>query len=219
MGWANKLVGWTNNTGAEVNGDGSLYTVDVSPTGSNYVVASKTGVIAAAAAAGATVFAMRFDPSAGTKSVWIDSIRLRWTTIVAFTVPVTQTRSLVLTRGSGAAASGGTAIPVTNRKDSNYPVSEFDSAVGGDIRIASTGALTVTGITFETINLFEVPLIHMGAAGAFYETVYEFGVRSHPIELHAGELIALRVGSSAMDAAGTWSLSVDVSWRESISEA
>ena len=219
MGWANKLIGWTDSIGAEVNTDGSLYTVDVSPSGTNYTVAAKTGTIAAAAAAGAAVYAMRFDPSAGAKSVWIDSIRLRWATIVAFTVPVTQTRSLVLTRGTGAATSGGTSIPVATKKDSNYVSSEFDLALGGDIRIASTGALTVTGITFEATNIAEIPLIQVGAAGAFYENVYEFNVRNHPIELHPGELIALRVGASAMDAAGTWSLGVEVSWRESISEA
>lgn len=219
MGWANKLIGWTNNTGAEVNTEGSLYTVDVSPTGANYVVATKTGTIAAAASAGATVFAMRYDPAAGSKSVWIDSIKLRWTTIVAFTVPITQTRSLVLTRGSGAATSGGTAIPVATKKDSSYAVSEFDSSVGGDMRISSTGALTTTGVTFDATNIAEIPLIQVGAAGAFYETIYEFNVRNHPVELHAGELMALRVGASAMDAAGTWSLGVEVSWRESISEA
>lgn len=219
MGWANKLMGWTSNTGAEVNADGSLYVVDVSPSGMNYNVSAKTGTIGAAAAAGATVFAMRYDPAAGTRKVWIDSIRLRWTTIVAFTTPITQTRSLVITRGAGAAASGGTAIPIANRKDTDYSVSEFDSSVGGDMRIATTGALTITGITFETINFAEITLAHVGTAGAYNEQLYEFSVRNHPIELHAGELLAVRVGPSAMDAAGTWSLGVEVAWRESTSEA
>lgn len=219
MGWANKLVGWTNNTGAEVNSLGSLYVVDVSPTGGNYVVAAKTGTIAAAAAAGAAVFVMRFDPAAGVKSVWVDSIKIRWTTVVAFTVPVTQTRSIVITRGVGAAASGGTALPTATKKDSNYATSEFDASLGGDMRIASTGALTVTGITFETVNLAEITLAQVGAAGAFYEGIYEFSTRNHAIELHAGELIAIRVGASAMDAAGTWSLGVEAAWRESTTEA
>lgn len=218
MGWANKLIGWTSNTGAEVNGDGSLYTVDVSPTGSNYVVATKTGVIAAAAAAGAAVYAMRLDPGS-TKKAWIDSIRLRWTTTVAFTTPITATRSIVLTRGSGAATSGGTSIATATKKDSTYAISEFDVASGGDIRVATTGALTVTGITFETVNLAEVPLVHVGAAGAFYEVVYEFSVRNHEVELNPGEVLAVRVGSSAMDAAGTWMLGVEVNWRESATEA
>lgn len=218
MGWANKLIGWTTNTGAEVNADGSLYTVDVSPTGSNYAVSAKTGTIAAAAAAGAAVFAMRLDPSS-TKKAWIESIRLRWTTIVAFTTPITATRSIVITRGSGAAASGGTSIATATKKDSTYGISEYDVASGGNIRIATTGALTVTGITWETVNLGEVTLIQAGEAGAFYEAVYEFSVRNHEIELNAGEVLGIRVGSSAMDAAGTWVLGVEVNWRESTTEA
>lgn len=218
MGWANKLIGWTTNTGAEVNADGSLYTVDVSPTGSNYAIAAKTGTIAAAAAAGAAVFAMRLDPGS-TKKAWIESMRLRWTTIVAFTTPITATRSIVITRGSGAATSGGTSIPTATKKDSTYGISEFDVASGGDIRIATTGALTVTGITWETVNLGEATLIQAGAAGAFYEVVYEFSVRNHEVELNPGEVLGIRVGPSAMDAAGTWVLGVEVNWRESTTEA
>lgn len=218
MGWANKLVGWTNSTGVEVNSEGSLYTVDVSPSGNNYVVSAKTGTIGAAAAAGAAVFAMRLDPGSP-KKVWIESIRLRWTTVVAFTTPITATRSLVVTRGSGAASSGGTSIPVATKKDSLYSASEFDVALGGDIRISSTGALTVTGITWESVNLGELTLIQAGAAGSFYEAVYEFSVRNHEIEMNPGEVLGIRVGPSAMDAAGTWVLGVEVNWRESTTEA
>lgn len=217
MGWANKLIGWTDNTGTEVNPEGALYTVSIDPSGSHYNVSAKSGTIGAAAAANACVFAMRLDPAA-TNEAWIDSIRLRWTTVTAFTTPVTATRSIVLVRGNGAAASGGTAIAAAAKKDTAYPASEFDSALGGDMRIASTGALTVTGITFETTNLGEMTLIQVGAAGAFYETVYELSVRNHPIELHAGELLAVRVGASAMDAGGTWVLGVEVNWREATSE-
>ena len=218
MGWANKLLGWTDNVGAEVNSEGALYTVNIDPSGTHYTVANKTGTIAAAAAAGAAVYAMRFDPGAGSKKAWIDSITLRWTTITAFTTAVTAGRSIVITRGTGAAASGGTAIASAAKKDSTYSASEFDSSLGGDMRIASTGALTVTGITFETVNLAEVTLTQVGAAGAFYESVYEISVRNHPIEMVAGELIAVRVGSNNMDAAGTWQLGVEVNWRESTTE-
>lgn len=218
MGWANKLLGWTDSVGAEVNSEGALYTVNIDPSGTHYAVAAKSGTIAAAAVAGAAVFAMRLDPGAGSKRAWVDSIRLRWTTITAFTTPVTATRSIVITRGTGAAASGGTAIPAATKKDTTYSASEFDSALGGDMRIASTGALTITGITFETVNFGEMTLIQAGAAGAFYETVYELSVRNHPIEMVAGELLAVRVGPSAMDAAGTWVLGVEVNWRESTTE-
>jgi hypothetical protein len=218
MGWANKLLGWTDSVGAEVNSEGALYTVGIDPSGTHYAIAAKSGTIAAAAAAGAAVFAMRLDPAAGAKRAWIDSIRLRWTTIVAFTTPITATRSIVITRGNGAAASGGTAIPAATKKDTTYGASEFDSALGGDMRVSTTGALTVTGITFETVNFGEMTLIQAGTAGSYYETVYELSVRNHPIELSAGELLAVRVGPSAMDAAGTWVLGVEVNWREATTE-
>lgn len=218
MGWANKLIGWTDSTGAEVNSEGALYTVPLDASGNHYAVTANTGTMAAGLAGNATVFAMRMDPGSA-KNAWIDSIRLRWTTIAAFTTAVTATRALSIVRGSGAATSGGTSIPVATKKDTAYGASEFDLSLGGDMRIASTGALTVTGITYETTYFANISLIHVGAIGAYYETVYEYAVRNHPIELHAGELLAVRCGPTAMDGGGTWVLSVEVNWREATTEA
>lgn len=217
MGWANKLIGWTSGVGTEVNPEGALYTVPLDASGNHYALASKTGTIAAALAVNSSVFAMRLNPGYSGKA-WVDSIRLRWTTIVAFTTPITQTRSLSIMRGAGAAASGGTNIATAAKKDTSYSGSQFDGVNGGDLRISTTGALTVTGITYETVSLAEMTLAHVGAAGNFYEVVYEFSVRNHPIELNPGELLAIR-NLTAMDAAGTWSLGVEVNWRESLSEA
>lgn len=218
MSWLFKILDAAGVNTAKVNTDGSVQVVDIPPSGNHYTVAAKTGTIAAAAAANAAVFAMRLDPGSPNLA-YIDMVKLRFTTIVAFTTPVTQTRSIALVRGSGAAASGGTAIAAVAKKDTDYGASEFDAASGGDVRIASTGALTVTGITFETVNLGELTLAHVGAAGNFYEHTYEFSLRNHPIELRPGQLLAIRVGPSAMDAAGTWALGVEVAWRESASEA
>lgn len=38
------------------------------------------------------------------------------------------------------------------------------------------------------------------------------------LELKPGELLAIRNGAAAMDAAGTWAISVEVQWRESTTE-
>lgn len=218
MSWFLKLMGSASGNVAEVNGENSLKIVDCAPSGTHYTVAAKTGVIAAAAAAGASLFAMRLNPGY-TGKAYIDSIKIRFTTITAFTTPVTQTRSIVITRGAGAAATAGTSIATATKKDTGYGLSQFDVATGGDIRIGATGALTVTGITFETSNLAEMTLAHVGAAGGYYEHVYEFSVRNHSLELNPGELVAIRVGASAMDAAGTFGLGVEVGWRESLTEA
>lgn len=217
MSWFFKILDTAGVNVAKVDVHGALLTAERPLGDGSYCVAAKTGTVGAAIAGGGAVFAMRLDPGAGSVKAYIDSIRLRFTTIVAFTTPVTQTRSIVLTRGSGAAASGGTAIATVNTKDTTYAASEFNTASGGDVRIATTGALTVTGITWEGINMAEITLAHLGAAGAFGEWVYEFSARNHPIELNPGQVLGIRVGPSAMDAAGTWSLGVEVNWHEGTS--
>lgn len=140
MSWFFKILDTAGTNVAKVDSNGALITAERPLGAGAYCVAAKTGTIAAAAAANANVFAMRLDPGAGSVKAYIDSVRLRFTTIVAFTTPITQTRSLVIKRGSGAAASGGTAIATVNPKDTTYAASEFDAASGGDVRIASTGA-------------------------------------------------------------------------------
>ena len=216
MSWNFKILDTAGTNVGKVDSNGALLTAERPLGAGAYCVAAKTGTIAAAAAANANVFAMRLDPGSSLKA-YIDSVRLRFTTIVAFTTPITQTRSLVIKRGSGAAASGGTSIATLNPKDTTYAASEFDVASGGDVRISTTGALTITGITYETVYFAEMTLAHVGTAGAFYEAMYEFSVRNHPIEINPGQVLAITVGPSAMDAAGTWTLGVEVNWHEGTS--
>lgn len=206
-----------NGNSANVNSEGALHVVDTAPSGAHYVVANKTGTIAAALAANGTVFAMRLNPGYSGKA-YIEAMKIRFTCIVAYTTPITQTRELVIARGAGAATSGGTAIAAASTKDSDYGASNFNAALGGDIRISTTGALTVTGITFDATNQGQMSLIHVGNAGAFTEQVWEWSNRAHALELKPGELLAIRNGAAAMDAAGTWAISVEVLWREGTSE-
>lgn len=186
----------------------------VTRTENNYCVSNITGTIAAALAANASVFAMRLDPGSS-KLAFIERIRCQFTTIVAYTTPITAGRRLALYRGSGAAASGGTAITTGVRKDTaNGVASEFDVANGGDIRIATTGALTVTGITYETDPIRMASLVHVGNAGNYLDWIWEFhAAECAPIILQPGQLIAIR-SPVAMDAAGTWQLAVNVDWYE-----
>lgn len=198
----------------EVESDKKSMRVSVVPRGTGFAVSSLTGTIVAALAANSSVFAMRLDPSSPVLA-YIDRIRLQYTTIVAYTTPVTAGRRLALFRGSGAAASSGTAIATAVRKHTAFgSSSEFDAANGGDIRISATAALTVTGITYETEAVMTMPLVHVGAAGGFFEEIFEFSsFESSELVLEPGQLIAIR-NPAAMDAAGTWQLSVNVQWRE-----
>ena len=201
-----------SSTLAETEASGSLRTVVV-PRGQQYCLGEITGTIAAALAANSSVFAMRLDPGSSLRA-FIDSIEIKYTTIVAYTTPVTAGRRLAVFRGSGAAASGGTAIATATPKSTVFAASEFDAASGGDMRIASTGALTVTGITYETAPIAVMPLVHVGAAGAYVEHEFHFDKSDGaPIQLEPGQVLAIR-NPAAMDAAGTWQLSVEVHWRE-----
>lgn len=181
--------------------------------GTGFGIAATTGTLTAAIAANSTFFAMRLDPGSAVRA-FVERIRVEYTTIVAYTTAVTAGRRLALYRGSGAAASGGTAIAAAIAKHSASNTSEFNSANGGDIRISTTGALTVTGITYEANALRELSLTHLGAAGASRDLVWEFSAHeSQPIQLEPGQLIGIR-NPAAMDAAGTWQLAVSVDWYE-----
>ena len=88
--------------------DGAAY-VSVRPAGEHYSIAAQSGTIAAALAANASVFAMRLDPGT-TRIAHIERIKIQFTTIVAFTVPVTAGRRLAVYRGSGAAAAESAGV-------------------------------------------------------------------------------------------------------------
>jgi hypothetical protein len=188
--------------------------VSVVPNGVGFGVSGISGTLAAALAANSAVFAMRLDPSS-VEVAYIDRIRIQYTTIVAYTTPITAGRRLAVFRGSGAAATAGTAIAVAPPKHTAFgSPSEFNTAQGGDIRISATAALTVTGITFEAEPLVTMPLVHVGAAGAFTESIFEFSSHeSAELVLEPGQVLAIRC-PQAMDAAGTWQLGVNVQWRE-----
>lgn len=187
--------------------------ITVGLIGDRYSQGNVTGTMAAALAANSTVYAMRLNPGAS-KLVRIHRVRLHFTTVLGFTVALTAGRRLAIFRGVGAAAGGGTALGVTSERDSASPASQCDVAQGGDQRIATTGALTVTGITFEASPLKVMPLTHCGALGAVMESVFEFDDDTGgPLILRPGELMAIR-NPVAMDAVGTWQLAVNVDWTE-----
>lgn len=191
---------------------GALRTVTTA-RGVGYSTSVVTGAMPVTLAANSCVFAMRLDPSSANRA-FIDRVRLQFTTIAAFTAAVTAGRRLALFRGSGAATTGGAAVAAAVKKHSPVGTSEFDAANGGDIRIATTAALTVTGITFENDPIATMTLTHVGAAGGYYEWLYECSAsESSELVLEPGQLLAVRL-PAAMDGGGTWQLAVNAQWRE-----
>ena len=210
---SNSIKSGTTGNIMEVTSEKSAL-VSLQQRGNAFSLSSITGTIAAALGANSSIFAMRFDPGAGNKKAYIERIRITFTCIVAFTVPLTAGRRLAIYRGSGAAASGGTALATVAKKHSISADSEIEAAQGGDARIATTGALTITGITFETNDFATMSLVHVGNAGNFLEEIFEFSAaESAPIVLEPGQVMAIR-NPAAMDAAGTWQASVRIDWYE-----
>lgn len=184
-------------------------------SGRRYSLALQSGIMAAALAANSPVFAMKLSTDADVRAR-IDRLRLMWTTITAFTVPVTAGRRLELIRATGVSAdSGGTDIVDIGKRFARDDVSKFDDSVAGSfVRMATTGTLTLTAPTFESHPMIVMPLSHVGAAGGFLDVEHRFmPTEGNELVVSPGESLVLR-NPVVMDAAGTWQLTVLADWRE-----
>jgi hypothetical protein len=159
------------------------------------IISGFTNTMVAALGANAAVVAMRY-PVSATGLLYVPWMHLHYTCLGSFTTPVTAGRRLTLRRGSGADASGGTALDVVRKK------SDVSSETVVTGRIADTAALTTTGITFESSSMARLMLAHVGLQGGSYDEVWAF---DDTLTLKPGELLGLLAGQ-AFDAGGTWQL-------------
>lgn len=160
---------------------------------------ASTGVMAAGLAADAAAFTLRY-PDTGTKLWALQWLHVHVSCLTAFTTPVTAGRRLHLVRSTDvdAAASGGAAVDVV-RNDSRYTTETLP--VG---RIATTAALTTTGIIFDTAAAARLALSQVGASGADYDEVWTF---DDPLILIPGQTVAITAGA-LFDAGGTWQATI-----------
>jgi hypothetical protein len=156
-----------------------------------------TGTMAAALANAAAVFAARY-PLVATHRFLVQWIHLHYVTLVGYTVPFTAGRSLICKRGSGGDASSGTDISVVR----NQSDLTSENLLTG--QVATTGALTMTSVSFETPVKARLLLAQAGNAGNDYDEIWTF---DEPFILLPGQLLGILAGQ-AFDAAGTWQLSV-----------
>lgn len=208
------IQGGSTQVVAEVDPYSKALRVCPVPRAPGHILSGVTGIMAAALAANSMIFYMRHDPSSPLK-VHVDTIRLHWTTITAFTAAVAAGRRLGLYRATGIPTPGANGVQVNPvMKSTVDPPSEVHTVNGGDCRIATTGAIPTTGLTFENDPLALMSLTHVGAAGAWYERVYELGQsEAAPIILQPGQVLAIR-NPVVMDAGGTWQLLVEIEWNE-----
>lgn len=189
--------------------------VNVAPDVANYAFSSVSNTLAAAQAAN-SVFFMARNPTAATRVIQIHRFVLIWTTIAAFTTPLTVGRHLALIRGASTAnPTGGLASAAAINANTSDASSFLNSANGGDIRISDTTGLTaVTGFTYEAEPITVFPLTTLGTAGSSRIFSLEFDAAgSAPIMLYASQYICLR-NPIAMDAGGTWQIAVNVRYSE-----
>lgn len=184
--------------------------------GYGYAVSGVSGTMAAGLAQDSLVFALLCDPQPGISAanhklgMYFDRLALAFTTIAAFTAPVSAGRRLGVYRAAGGqAATGGTVLAVA-RKDVNAPQSVCTSAL-----IAAAGALGAAGLTREAAPIGTMDLTHVGAAGARQDFVFELAAPANaPIAINPGELLVVS-NPVAFDAGGTWQLTLkEAHWIE-----
>lgn len=160
-------------------------------------------------AANAAMFAMRNGPATG-RPLAIYEVSLYYQVVAV--IAADALRRLAIFRGTGAAATGGTAIAAATKYNTAFlATSACDAANGGDIRVATTAALGVAGITFEAIPAHLFPVGNVTAAGT--GTLLIADLSRDPFELQPGELMAIRA-PVAFPAAGTWTAHVTPKWFE-----
>lgn len=183
--------------------------------GYGYAVSGISGTIGAGLAQDSVVLALLCDPQVAVTAankklgMYFDRLHLAFTCIVAFTTPITAARRLAVYRAAGAAATGGTPLGVAKKDAPNAPTS-----VCTDARIAAAAALGFTAAR-EANPIGTLDLVHVGAAGARQDFVYELAAPfNSPMVINAGELLVVS-NPVAMDAAGTWQLTVkEAHWIE-----
>lgn len=199
--------------------------LEYSPSGSagvlgghySLAVSNGTSVIAAGIANQAQVFQVRWaDP---TKLFILKKLVVTTITATGFAA-TSQGAPLDLWVGHGSTAngSGGTAAAptsISNRLRQTMASTAF--ATSGEIRIASTGALTAaTGQTLEPAAISYCAGATNAAISSATYTLFDMNDHgTHALVLNTGDTLALRTNNPA--ATGTWYLGVTMKWVEATS--
>lgn len=191
---------------------------DQSGAGGHYQIGAMTGLMAAGIVSLSQIFQVRW--ASTDRKFILKRLTVQFSTATGFAAtslgcPV----DLIRGRGATDNGTGGLALqPVSNSHLMRKEMSASAFVNGGEIRIATTGALgAATGQTLEPAAL----AMCMGADNRTLVSTppfdlfvqREFG--SHPLVLENGETLVLRAVNPA--ATGTWYMSVLMSWMEAMS--
>lgn len=181
-----------------------------------YRCGQQSGIIAAGT--NGLLFNLRNGPTANTKRVYITRINFVMQVVTAATAA--GALALQLVRTSVANTSGGSTVVIFNKKA--YATTANSACTngggeGGECRIASTGALTTTGVTIDSLvsgGLF----VNCTTTTPIIGNRFEYSLENdagleHLIELGSGEGLAINT-SVAVPTGLTFVLGVSVSWSE-----
>lgn len=212
------ITGGTSGVDADVDSASKGLCVVVRPrdVSGAYRFGQQSGIVAAAT--NGTLWAMRNGPTTNTKRCFITRVNL---VVQVVTAPsAAGALALQLVRHSVANYSGGTAGVIFNKKayaTTANSACTVGGGEGGDVRIATTGALTSTGVTIDTLvspMLFVNCTTTTPAIGARVEyTVENDAGLEHPIELAPGEGLGVST-SVAVPTGLTFVLGVAIAWSE-----
>ncbi len=184
--------------------------IDVGALGS-YAGAWTTGTIAAGMAANGGVFSCRWTHASNL--LLLRRLTFSMTSLgTAFTAGVGTAR-LIVARNFTASDSGGTSVLPTGNSQKRR--TSFGTTLIGDLRIASTAALTAGTRTLDGAELSNL----MFAVGAVANTVYcptavlfspDF-TGEWPLVLAQNEGFAVQ---ATVPATGTWQAKVNMEWSE-----
>lgn len=175
-----------------------------------YSIGARSGALTAAAAAGA-VFSLR---NSGTNLIIVRRVGVGFVCTTAFTAAQAMDFSLIVARAFTASDTGGTAITLTGNNAKHR--TSLGTLTGGDLRIATTAALTagtkaLDGNTTGSLGFF---VAGVGTSLPYAPgNLFSHDTGDYPIVLAANEGINIQ-NLTLMGAAGVGTLYVGLEFAE-----
>lgn len=189
-------------------------------TGIGFACTGVTGTIAASLAANSSIWVLRNGYSGPTSStapiILVDRIRIK-TTSISGAVGVQTGQLVALYKGNpqvtAPTLTGGTAIVAANKHSLRNGSLGTNFSSSGDIRIATTAALTNANVTYDSNPIRREPFMWQQAVGAFQDTIWEFSeTESMQLALKPGQFLAIR--NPAAFPSATYFFQIDCDYRE-----
>jgi hypothetical protein len=184
--------------------------------GGHYAIGVQTGAIAATVAAAGDLFHVWWaDP---TRFFILKKLIVGATTSTVYSTLSGLPLELVLAHNATAVGSGGNAVTMntSNRLRQTFVASAL--AASGEIRYASTAALTApTGFAVETNALADVAGAGFSLGTIPSQTLFDSTNGDHPLLLQRGDVLIVRAGPAGGGASGVAVLSFQMAWAEAVS--